>query len=251
MLNLSLARAPRAQSRPVAATQTGTEPLIAIRDLRKDYVMGAETVHALAGVSFDIHQGEYVAIMGPSGSGKSTLMNLIGALDRPSSGQYFLAGQDVATLSPDKTAEFRNNHIGFVFQSFNLLGRTTALGNVELPMIYKGLPAKERRNRARDMLTAVGLGERTGHRPTQLSGGQQQRVAIARALANRPSILLADEPTGALDQKTGQEILALFDSLNDQGLTIIVVTHDPGVAERARRVLSFRDGKLVDDKRNR
>lgn len=251
MLNLSLARAPRAQRGPAAATQTGTEPLIAIRDLRKDYVMGAETVHALAGVSFDIHQGEYVAIMGPSGSGKSTLMNLIGALDRPSSGQYFLAGQDVATLSPDKTAEFRNNHIGFVFQSFNLLGRTTALGNVELPMIYKGLPAKERRNRARDMLTAVGLGERTGHRPTQLSGGQQQRVAIARALANRPSILLADEPTGALDQKTGQEILALFDSLNDQGLTIIVVTHDPGVAERARRVLSFRDGKLVDDKRNR
>jgi putative ABC transport system ATP-binding protein len=223
--------------------------MIEVRDLEKTYLMGEERVRALDGVSLGIERGEYAAVIGPSGSGKSTLMNILGALDRPSAGQYSFDGEEVSSLSDDEQAEFRNRRIGFVFQSFQLLPRLTALQNVELPMIYGGLPPAQRRERAAMLLERIGLGGRLGHKPTQLSGGQQQRVAIARALANEPDLLLADEPTGALDQATGKEVLSLFETLNGEGLTLIVVTHDAGVAARASRRIVFSDGKVVQDER--
>jgi putative ABC transport system ATP-binding protein len=225
--------------------------MIHIQNLKKVYIMGEEEVPALAGVSLQIDRGEYVAVIGPSGSGKSTLMNILGGLDRPSQGTYGFEGEDVGHFTDDELADFRRRRIGFVFQSFQLLPRLTALQNVELPMIYAGLPPKERRGRAAELLERVGLGSRMGHKPTQLSGGQQQRVAIARSLANRPDLLLADEPTGALDTHTGEEVLALFEELNAGGLTLAVVTHDPEVAEMAHRRVSFRDGLIVADERGR
>jgi putative ABC transport system ATP-binding protein len=206
-------------------------------------------VPALAGVSLSIARGEYVAVIGPSGSGKSTLMNILGGLDRPTDGSYSFEGEDVGHFSDDELAVFRRRRIGFVFQSFQLLPRLTALQNVELPMIYAGLPHGVRRARAAELLERVGLGSRMSHRPTQLSGGQQQRVAIARSLANRPDLLLADEPTGALDTRTGEEVLKLFQELNADGLTLAIVTHDPEVADQARRRVSFRDGHIVSDER--
>jgi putative ABC transport system ATP-binding protein len=221
--------------------------VIEIRDLEKLYVMGEETVAALAGVSLTIDRGELTAVIGPSGSGKSSLMNILGGLDRPSHGQYLFEGEDVGEMTDDDLADFRSRRIGFVFQSFQLLPRLTALQNVELPMVYAGIDPAERRERAVAMLRKVGLGERMTHRPTQLSGGQQQRVAIARALANAPDLLLADEPTGALDTATSKEVLALFHELNDEGLTVLIVTHDLEVAAEARRRISFRDGKIVED----
>jgi putative ABC transport system ATP-binding protein len=224
--------------------------VIEITDLRKLYVMGEEEVAALAGVTLSIARGENVAVIGPSGSGKSSLMNILGGLDRPSSGSYRFDGEDVGSFTDDELAAFRRRRIGFVFQSFQLLPRLTALQNVELPMIYAGLPPKDRRDRAAALLERVGLGTRMGHKPTQLSGGQQQRVAIARSLANSPDLLLADEPTGALDTQTGQEVLALFRQLNSEGLTLILVTHDLDVAHAARRRVSFRDGLIVEDERD-
>lgn len=224
--------------------------MIEITDLRKLYVMGEEEVAALAGVTLSIARGENVAVIGPSGSGKSSLMNILGGLDRPSSGSYRFDGEDVGSFTDDELAAFRRRRIGFVFQSFQLLPRLTALQNVELPMIYAGLPPKDRRDRAAALLERVGLGTRMGHKPTQLSGGQQQRVAIARSLANSPDLLLADEPTGALDTHTGQEVLALFRQLNSEGLTLILVTHDLDVAHAARRRVSFRDGLIVEDERD-
>ncbi|WP_165843885.1 ABC transporter ATP-binding protein [Phenylobacterium kunshanense] len=223
--------------------------MIEVRDLRKIYVMGDEELAALAGVTLTIERGEYVAIIGPSGSGKSTLMNILGGLDRATSGDYRFEGEDVAHFSDDQLAEFRNRRIGFVFQSFQLLPRLTALQNVELPMIYAGVGVAERRARAAELLERVGLGARMGHRPTQLSGGQQQRVAVARSLANRPDLLLADEPTGALDTRTSEDVLALFGQLNAEGLTLAIVTHDPEVAQAARRRITFRDGLVVSDER--
>ena len=217
--------------------------------LRKDYVLGAETVHALRGVDVVVERNEFVAIMGPSGSGKSTLMNLIGCLDTPSSGEYWLNGHAVSKLTDDELARIRNREIGFVFQTFNLLPRATALHNVELPLIYAGVPSKVRKERAAAMLTRVGLGERMGHRPAELSGGQRQRVAIARALVNEPAILLADEPTGNLDSQTGAEIMALFEELYAQGQTIVLVTHEHDIAEHARRTLTLRDGVISSDVR--
>ncbi|MBT9472179.1 MAG: ABC transporter ATP-binding protein [Phenylobacterium sp.] len=211
--------------------------------------MGEEEVAALAGVTLSIGRGENVAVIGPSGSGKSSLMNILGGLDRPSSGAYRFDGEDVGGFTDDELAAFRRQRIGFVFQSFQLLPRLTALQNVELPMIYAGLPPRDRRDRAAALLDRVGLGTRMGHKPTQLSGGQQQRVAIARSLANSPDLLLADEPTGALDTHTGQEVLALFRQLNSEGLTLIIVTHDLDVAAAARRRISFRDGLVVEDER--
>jgi putative ABC transport system ATP-binding protein len=225
-------------------------PVIEARGLGKDYPMSGEVVRALVEVSFTVPKGQFLAIMGPSGSGKSTLMNLIGGLDRPTRGQYLCGGEDVGAMNEAALAAFRNRSIGFVFQQFNLLPRLTALQNVELPLVYAELAPGKRRARAREMLEAVGLGDRTDHRPTQLSGGQQQRVAIARALANDPAILLADEPTGALDTKTGEDILALFQGLHAAGLTIVTVTHDEEVADHAERVLRFRDGRLVSDEIN-
>jgi len=225
--------------------------VIDIQDLRKVYIMGDEEVQALAGVSLRIDRGEYVAVIGPSGSGKSTLMNILGGLDRPTAGVYRFEGEEVGGFTDDELADFRRRRIGFVFQSFQLLPRLTALQNVELPMIYAGMAPKERRARAAELLERVGLGSRMGHRPTQLSGGQQQRVAIARSLANRPDLLLADEPTGALDTHTGEEVLALFEELNVGGLTIAVVTHDPEVADMAHRRVAFRDGLIVADERGR
>ena len=223
--------------------------VICTEDLWKTYEMGSEHVHALRGIALEIRKGEYAAIMGPSGSGKSTLMNLIGCLDSPTKGAYWLAGRLVSELDDDELAYIRNKEIGFVFQTFNLLPRATALHNVELPMIYNGTPAEERQDRARKTLQQVELGERMMHRPNELSGGQRQRVAIARALVNNPSILLADEPTGNLDSQTGEEIMALFARLHQQGNTIILVTHEPDIAQRAHRIIRLRDGKIERDER--
>ena len=223
--------------------------LIETRDLWKTYTMGSEEIHALRTVSMRIERGEYVAIMGPSGSGKSTLMNLIGCLDTPTKGSYLLNGHEVRELDDDELARIRNEEIGFVFQTFNLMPRATAFHNVELPRVYAGVAAKERRTRALDALARVELGDRVGHRPNELSGGQRQRVAVARALVNNPSILLADEPTGNLDSKTGLEIMALFERLHASGNTIVLITHEPDVAEYAHRVIHLRDGQVEEDVR--
>ena len=225
--------------------------IIATESLAKDYVLGPHVVHALRGVTVSVEPGEFVAVMGPSGSGKSTFMNLLGCLDRPTAGRYFLAGRDVAGLDRDELARMRNARIGFVFQQFNLLPRTSALENVELPLLYSTLPVRERRRRARERLAAVGLADREHHHPSQLSGGQQQRVAIARSLVNDPAMILADEPTGNLDTRTSIEILALLQRLNRQGLTIVLVTHERDIATYASRVLVFRDGRLLSDERRR
>jgi len=223
--------------------------LISIRNLRKIYRMGEVEVRALDGLDLEVEAGEYLAIMGPSGSGKSTLMNLIGCLDTPTSGEYILNNQRVSDLDDGELASIRNHEIGFVFQTFNLLARSTALANVELPLIYARVPAKERHRRAREVLEGVGLGDRVKHQPNELSGGQQGRVAVARALINDPSILLADEPTGNLDSKTSAEIMELFDKLNAAGNTLIVVTHEADIAAHARRVVRMLDGKIVADER--
>jgi putative ABC transport system ATP-binding protein len=218
-------------------------------DLKKTYVMGDQEIHAVSGVDIEIKKGEYVAIMGPSGSGKSTLMNLIGCLDSPSSGLYYLNGKLVSDMDDDELARIRNKEIGFVFQTFNLLARATALHNVELPLIYAGVSSKEREQRAKDALRAVDLEERMLHKPSELSGGQRQRVAVARALVNHPSILLADEPTGALDTATGNDIMALFSQLHQQGNTIVLVTHEHDIAMHAHRIIHIRDGKVERDER--
>jgi putative ABC transport system ATP-binding protein len=223
--------------------------LISMENIWKTYQMGAEELHALKDVSFQVEKGEYLAIIGPSGSGKSTLMNLIGCLDSPTKGQYWINGHRVSEMSDDELARIRNKEIGFVFQTFNLLARATALHNVELPLIYAGIRAAERHEKATAALESVELGDRVLHKPNELSGGQRQRVAIARALVNHPSILLADEPTGALDSKTSVEIMTLFERLHSEGNTIIVVTHEHGVAERAHRVITIRDGRIENDER--
>jgi len=225
--------------------------LIRTRDLVKLYRMGDTEIHALDRVSVDIDKGEFVAVMGPSGSGKSTFMNVLGCLDRPSSGQYFLSDKEVSELDGDALASVRSRHVGFVFQHFNLLARTPAVENVALPLIYQGVPQKQRIEKSLRVLKLVGLAERAHHQPSQLSGGQQQRVAIARALVTEPLIILADEPTGALDSHTSLEVMALFQGLNAQGMTIVVVTHEPDVARFARRILRFRDGKVVSDEMNK
>ena len=221
--------------------------LIRLQNVSRRYQMGAETVHALRDVSLEIQRGEYVAIMGPSGSGKSTMMNLIGCLDTATSGRYELNGVGVSDMDDNQLAEIRNREIGFVFQTFNLLSRSNALHNVELPLIYAGVPAEERRQVALDALTQVGLADRIHHKPNELSGGQRQRVAVARALVNKPSILLADEPTGNLDSKTGEEIMALFEELSRKGNTIIVVTHEEDIARQSRRIIRIRDGLVASD----
>jgi putative ABC transport system ATP-binding protein len=227
-----------------------TDRIIYVEDLAREYLMGTERVLALRGLTLAIRRNEYVAIMGPSGSGKSTFMNLIGCLDTPTGGSYWLNGQEVSRLSDDALARVRNKEIGFVFQTFNLLPRASALHNVELPLIYAGVPARERRERAEEALVRVGLAERMAHRPNELSGGQRQRVAIARALVNRPSLLLADEPTGNLDSTTSEEIMRVFGDLHAQGQTIVVVTHEPSIATHAARVVVLRDGLLDSDTRN-
>jgi putative ABC transport system ATP-binding protein len=226
-----------------------TEPLIRVDQLTKDYVLGDNVVHALAGVSMTIAAGEFVAVMGPSGSGKSTFMNMIGCLDRPTSGSYRIAGEDAARMDADALAAVRNRRIGFVFQQFNLLARTSALENVELPLMYANVPMQERHARALEKLKLVGLADRSDHQPSQLSGGQQQRVAIARALVNNPALILADEPTGALDSRTSVEIMALLQQLNADGMTIVLVTHEHDVAAFASRLVMFRDGRIVSDER--
>ena len=223
--------------------------LISMRDIWKTYQMGEEALHALRGVSFDVQRGEYVAIIGPSGSGKSTLMNLIGCLDTPSQGRYWINGKLVSDMDDDELARIRNKEIGFVFQTFNLLARATALHNVELPLIYAGIGASERHELAKRSLVSVELSDRMTHRPNELSGGQRQRVAIARALVNHPSLLLADEPTGALDTHTSIEIMNLFERLHDEGNTIIVVTHEHDIAARAHRIIHIRDGNIEKDER--
>lgn len=227
------------------------EELIVVEGLTKIYRLGEVEVHALRGVSLTIARGEFVAIMGASGSGKSTFMNILGCLDRPTAGRYLLEGRDVATLSADARAEIRNRKVGFVFQNFNLLPRTTAWENVALPLVYRAVPVREQRARAVAVLRAVGLGGREHHLPSQLSGGQQQRVAIARAVVNSPSVILADEPTGNLDSATSMEVMELFATLNRQGITVIVVTHEPEIAAFARRRILFRDGLVVADERER
>ena len=225
--------------------------LIDVRNLTKTYSLGEVTVNALQGVTVDIEGGSFVAIMGESGSGKSTFMNILGCLDRPTSGNYWLEGEEVGSLSADDWAHIRNKRIGFVFQGFNLLSRTTALENVELPMMYNGFAGNERHRRAVEVLNLVGLGQRLDHTPNRLSGGQQQRVAIARALVNQPTLILADEPTGNLDSVTSNEIMGLFQRLNsDQGITVILVTHEPDIAEHAKRQIVFRDGEVISDKPN-
>src|SRR6201985_901119 len=241
-----------AEARIITGPGIGNGPvpgdIIVVHDLWKTYDMGSEQqVHALQGITLRIKQNEYVAIMGPSGSGKSTLMNLIGCLDTPSKGNYWLNSHLVSDLNDDELARIRNKEIGFVFQTFNLLARATALHNVELPLIYAGVPATERADRAKEALVSVGMGERMMHKPNELSGGQRQRVAIARALVNRPSIILADEPTGNLDSKTGDEIMALFDELHTNANTIVVVPHEPDIAEYAHRVITIRDGVVASD----
>jgi putative ABC transport system ATP-binding protein len=225
--------------------------IIRIRDLTREYRMGAELILALRGVTLEIHRNEYVAIMGPSGSGKSTMMNVLGCLDTPSAGEYWLNGEEVSRLSDDALARVRNREIGFVFQTFNLLPRATALHNVELPLVYAGVRARERRDRAAAALERVGLGQRMGHRPNELSGGQRQRVAIARALVNQPSILLADEPTGNLDSVTSEEIMEVFAALHAAGQTVIMVTHEPHIAARAERRIVLRDGQVESDQVSR
>ncbi len=235
---------------PSRAIRSPGDTVIEIAGVTKLYRMGAETVHALRGVDVTIRRNEYLAIMGPSGSGKSTLMNMIGCLDTPTAGRYDFAGEDVAVMTDDELAGIRNREIGFVFQSFNLLPRSTSLHNVELPLIYAGVRAEERRQRAEEALANVGLGERMMHKPNELSGGQRQRVAIARALVNKPSIILADEPTGALDSRTGVEIVGVFERLYERGNTIIVVTHEEDIARHARRIVRLRDGLIESDQAN-
>ncbi|HXM70505.1 MAG TPA: ABC transporter ATP-binding protein [Thermoanaerobaculia bacterium] len=241
-----MARARKSADAPVDPSQ----PVIRIRDLYRIYRMGGSEVRALDGISLDVHRGEFVAIMGPSGSGKSTLMNIVGCLDRPTAGSYVLDGVEISNLDRDRRAEIRNDKIGFVFQNFNLLARTNALENVELPLLYSAktdLTDAERRARARRCLERVGLAERWDHTSAQLSGGQQQRVAIARSLVNDPAILLADEPTGNLDSRTSEEVIAIFQALNGEGRTVVLITHDTDIAQFAQRVVAFRDGKIISD----
>jgi putative ABC transport system ATP-binding protein len=233
-----------------APSTAGNVPTIRLENIHKTYDLGEVQVQALRGVSLEIHPSEFVAVMGASGSGKSTLMNIIGCLDKPTRGRYFLDGNDVSGLSKNQLAKIRSQKIGFVFQQFNLLSRTSALENVELPTIYAGVPIEERERRAQEALNRVGLADRAGHFPSQLSGGQQQRVAIARALVNNPSLLLADEPTGNLDSRTSVEIMDIFQKLNEEhGLTVVIVTHEPDIAQYAKRALEFRDGKMKTDVR--
>jgi putative ABC transport system ATP-binding protein len=235
---------------PADAPVDPTQPVIRIRDLYRIYRMGGSEVRALDGISLDVHRGEFVAIMGPSGSGKSTLMNIVGCLDRPTAGSYVLDGVEISSLDRDRRAEIRNDKIGFVFQNFNLLARTNALENVELPLLYSAktdMTDAERRARAHRCLERVGLAERWDHTSAQLSGGQQQRVAIARSLVNDPAILLADEPTGNLDSRTSEEVIAIFQALNGEGRTVVLITHDTDIAQFAQRVVAFRDGKIISD----